>query len=107
MTGDFRLFCASVIRFSEEEWLAMEKCLSVKKLRKKEHFLKEGEICYRMGFITEGSTRLYFLVDGEDITKDFCFTNDFTGSVASFQTGKPARFNVVAMEDTTLVTFDF
>lgn len=107
MTENFRTFCSSIIQFNEEEWLAMEKCLSVKTLRKKEHFLREGEICHRMGFITEGFTRLYFLVDGEDVTKDFCFGNSFTGSVASFQTGKPAKFNVVAMEDTTLVTFDF
>lgn len=84
----------------------MEKCLSTKRLRKKEHFLREGEVCQRMGFITQGSTRLYFLVDGIEITKDFCFPNGFTGSVASFQSGKPARFNVIAMEDTTLLTFD-
>ena len=60
-----------------------------------------------MGFVTEGFTRLYFLLDGEEVTKDFCFENNFTGSVASFQTRKPAQFNVVAMEDTTLITFGF
>ncbi|MFD2164572.1 Crp/Fnr family transcriptional regulator [Paradesertivirga mongoliensis] len=107
MKENFRSFCESIISFNDEEWQAMEKCLSIKRLRKNEHFLLEGEVCYRMGFVTEGFTRLYFLVDGEEVTKDFCFENNFTGSVASFQTQRPAQFNVVAMEDTTLITFGF
>lgn len=107
MIEKFRSFCSSIVHFNEEEWEAMEKCLSLKTLKKNQHFLRNGEICSKMGFIIEGSTRLYFLVDGEDVTKDFCFENGFTGSVASFQTRKPAQFNVVAMEETTLVTFEY
>jgi CRP-like cAMP-binding protein len=107
MIEKFKSFCSTIVKFNDDEWKAMEKCLGVKTLKKNEHFLRSGEVCTKMGFVIEGSTRLYFLVDGEDITKDFCFENSFTGSVASFQTKKPARFNVVAMEDTRLVTLDY
>lgn len=107
MIENFKSFCSSVVTFNDEEWAGMEKCLSVKIIKRNEHFLWSGEVCTKMGFITKGSTRLYFLIDGTDVTKDFCFENSFTGSVASFQTRRPARFNVVAMEDTQLVTIEF
>ena len=107
MIENFKSFCASIVTFNDEEWAAMERCLSVKLLKKNQHFLTNGEICSKMGFITRGCTRLYFLIDGQEVTKDFCFENTFTGSVASFQTRKPAQFNVVAMEDSELVTIEF
>ena len=71
-------------------------------LKKKEHFLREGEICKTIGFITKGYIRLYYLHEGEDITKDFNFETNFCGSNASFTTQSPARFNIVAMEDVTM-----
>jgi CRP-like cAMP-binding protein len=107
MFDHFKTFCSSIVKFNEDEWAAMEKCLAVKTLKKNQHFLTSGEVCTKMGFITHGCTRLYFLIDGAEVTKDFCFENSFTGSVASFQTRKPAQFNVVAIEDTQLVTIEF
>lgn len=107
MVETFKSFCSSVVKFNQQEWEAMEKCLAVRSLKKNDHFLTSGEVCTKMGFITQGSTRLYFLVDGLEVTKDFCFEHSFTGSVASFQTRTPAHFNVIAMEDTQMVTLEF
>lgn len=73
-----------------------------RKLKKKEYFLREGEVCRTIGFITQGYIRLYYLHEGEDITKDFNFESNFCGSNASFTTQTPARFNIVAMEDLTI-----
>jgi CRP-like cAMP-binding protein len=88
---------------TEEEWQALERNLHPVKLRKKEHFLREGEVCTRYGFIMKGSVRLYFLVDGEEICKDLLFEKTFTGSLASFTLQKPALFNIAAIEETTLL----
>ncbi|MBW8324184.1 MAG: Crp/Fnr family transcriptional regulator [Prolixibacteraceae bacterium] len=107
MIDIFKSFCSTKVTFNEVEWAAMEKCISVKTLKKNQHFLRSGDVCMKMGFITQGSTRLYFLIDGVEVTKDFCFENNFTGSIASFQTRKPALFNVVAMEDTELITLEY
>lgn len=49
--------------------------------------------------------RLYYTVDGEEVTKDFNFENIFCGSYASFSLQQPSRFNIVAMEDVELYTF--
>jgi CRP-like cAMP-binding protein len=107
MIDKFKFFCAKVISFNEEEWSAMEKCLKVKVIGKNEYFLREGEVCHKMGFITEGYTRLIFLIQGEEVTKDFCFENTFTGSLASFLSHKPAQFSVMAMEETRLIIFEY
>jgi len=103
----FKKYCSAVIDFTEEEWQAMEMCLRIKNLPKNEHFLKQGETCNRMAFVSEGYTRLYFLIEGEELTKDFCFENTFTGGFASFLSHNPSAFNVVAMEETVLLTIEY
>ncbi|ABG60123.1 cyclic nucleotide binding regulatory protein [Cytophaga hutchinsonii ATCC 33406] len=105
--NQFKKFCAAIISFDEEEWQAMEKCLRIKFLSKDDYFLRQGKTCSRMGFVCKGYTRLFFLIDGEEHTKDFCFENTFTGSLASFLVRKPAAFNVVAMEDTYMLTIEY
>jgi len=104
---NFQAFCTSIISFTESEWQAFEKHLIIKKLNKNQHFLQEGETCNKIAFIAKGCTRLYFLVQEEEVTKDFCFENTFTGSVASFLSRQPSHFNVIAMEDTELVTIHY
>ncbi len=59
-----------------------------------------------MAFIAKGYVRFYFLVEDEEVTKEFNFENTFCGSYASFITGSPSRFNVKAMEDLSLLIFD-
>lgn len=103
----FKKFCAAIVPFSDEEWQAMENCIRVKKLLKNEYFVKQGETCTKMAFVSKGYSRLYFLMDGEEITKDFCFEETFTGSFASFLSQKPSAFNVVAMEEMLVLTIEY
>ncbi len=105
--NQFKKMCAALISFNEEEWLAMEKCIHIKFISKNEYFLRQGETCNKMAFICQGYTRLFFLIEGEEQTKDFCFENTFTGSFASFLSRQPAAFNVIAMEDTHMLTIDY
>ena len=89
---------------SPDVWADMEKILQKKSLKKKDYFLRQGEVCKRLGFITKGYLRVYYLVNGEETTKDFNFENSFCGSYASFSLQQPSLFNAVAMEDTILYT---
>jgi CRP/FNR family transcriptional regulator, anaerobic regulatory protein len=81
----------------------LQSVVKERRLKKKEHFLREGEICKSVGFIKEGYVRLYYLHQGEDITKDFNFETNFCSSHASFSMQEPSRFNIVAMEDVVLL----
>ena len=105
MVHPLRAFVEQKVRLEEGAWEVFEKRLSVRQLKKKELFLREGQICRQLGFITKGYVRLYYLLNGEEITKDFNFENFFCGSYASFSLQQPSRFNVIAMEDVELYVF--
>jgi CRP-like cAMP-binding protein len=103
MLNQFKAFISGLVEPTAEEWQALESGIRPVILQKKQHFLREGEICTRYGFILKGCVRLYFLVDGEEICKDLLFENTFTGSLASFTLQKPALFNIAAIEETRLM----
>jgi CRP-like cAMP-binding protein len=90
-----------------EAWNAFVAKIRLRNLKKKEHYLREGEICNKVGFINKGCVRMYFLVDGEEICKDLQFENAFTGSLASLMLRKPAFFNIAAIEDTVLLEIQY
>ncbi len=102
MGDELRLFFEKQVPLDKGAWEETEKIIHVKELRRKEHFLNQGEICRQLGFIVNGYVRLYFLKDGDEVTKDFNFENSFCGSYASFSLQRPSRFNIVAMEKVKL-----
>ncbi len=104
MGEELRAYFTPLAGLNDQEWQAFSEVLSSRVLKRKEHFLRQGEVCRKLGFIAAGCTRVYFMLDGEDITKDFNFENSFCGSFASFSLQQPSRFNVVAMEETKLYT---
>lgn len=91
------------VALEEGAWEKLQQSITFKHLKRKEHFLRQGELARHIGLITQGYARLYYLQDGKEITKDFNFENFFCGSYASFSLQQPSRFNVVAMEDLTLI----
>lgn len=97
-TNKLRCVIATVSDIDDEAWEAAEAVFKTKQLKKKEYFLRQGEVCRYIGFIHSGYTRLFFNLNDTDITKDFNMENSFCGSYASFISGAPSHFNVVAME---------
>jgi CRP/FNR family transcriptional regulator, anaerobic regulatory protein len=102
MGEELKSFIERQVHLKEGAWEEFQKFIEVRDLKRKEHFLKQGEVCRHLGFMVKGYVRLYFLTDGEEITKDFNFENSFCGSYASFSLQQPSRFNVVAMEKVRL-----
>ena len=93
----FKNIVDRLVQPDEEAWHAFVSKVQPQSLKKKQHYLKEGEICNKVAFITKGCVRMYFLVDGEEICKDLQFENAFTGSLASMMLRKPAFFNMDAI----------
>lgn len=104
MSHPLRTFIEQRVPLTDGAWEDCQRGLGYLKLKRKEHFLREGQICRQVGFIVRGYMRLYYLHNGEEITKDFNFENFFCGSYASFSMQQPSRFNVIAMEDAELHT---
>jgi CRP/FNR family transcriptional regulator, anaerobic regulatory protein len=104
MGDELKSFFEKQVPLEKQAWKDLQEIIEPKEFKRKDHFLHQGEICKQLGFIVKGYVRLYFLKDGDEITKDFNFENSFCGSYASFSLRQPSRFNIVAMEKLKLYT---
>ena len=71
-----------------------------KKLRKRQYFLQEGNVCKYIGFIVKGSART-FTVDekGHEHILKLAIENWLLADFESFYLLTPSRFNIEALED--------
>jgi len=71
-----------------------------KKLRRRQYFLQEGDVCKYIGFIVKGSART-FTVDekGHEHILKLSLENWWLADFESFYLLTPSRFNIEALED--------
>jgi len=71
-----------------------------KKLRKRQYFLQEGDVCKYIGFIVKGSART-FTVDekGHENVLKLAVENWWLADFESFYLLTPSRFNIEALEN--------
>ena len=95
----------SLIPLLEEEIEVIKRVFVPKKLRKKQYFLQEGEVCQYMGFVVAGAMRQY-TVDGKGAEHVFQLSieNWWAGDLESYTMLTPSRYYVDAWEDTLLLT---
>lgn len=104
MTDQFRQYISQIIQLEEEEIWSIERLMTEQVLLKKEHLVREMDVCNKIAFFSEGYFRFYYYSsEGIEITSDFVFAPGFVTSYTSLITGMPSRVNVQAMEDTKLM----
>ncbi|TWJ03594.1 CRP-like cAMP-binding protein [Mucilaginibacter frigoritolerans] len=84
---------------ADDKHLLME-YFKPKKLRKRQYFLQEGDVCKYIGFIVKGSART-FTVDekGHEHILKLSLENWWLADFESFYLLTPSRFNIEALED--------
>ncbi|NHA06140.1 Crp/Fnr family transcriptional regulator [Mucilaginibacter sp. HC2] len=98
-----RELIARMTEMNDEAWEASIDRFKIKRLKKRQYFVKQGDVCRQVGFIVSGYTRLFYNLKDAEVTKDFNTEYMFCGSYASFISKAPAHFNVIAMEPLTLL----
>ena len=89
--------------FEASEIEAIAKLFTVKKLKKQESFVREGEYCKAIALIQSGIFRSYYTSENADEhTYCFRFPNDLMASYTSFITGEPSREHMQAITDATI-----
>lgn len=89
---------------AEVEWLRT--CSTVRKLRKWQSLLHEGEVWRHQCFIVSGSCRLYRLDEkGTDHTLHFAVENWWVTDHESYRTEMPSVYNIEALAKTTVITW--
>ncbi|MBK8946081.1 MAG: Crp/Fnr family transcriptional regulator [Ignavibacteriae bacterium] len=75
---------------------------------KGEFYIREGETPNKIGFITKGLMKYYYIdLDGNEWIKYFSGENSFTASYASFLYQFPSLYFIEAIEDTTILSINF
>src|SRR6202012_1647758 len=94
----------SSVELAEDERNLIMNKLKQKKLRKRQFFLQEGDVCKYMGFIITGATRM-FAVDekGHEHILHFGLEEWWVGDYESFYLLTPSKYYVEALEDIDMI----
>jgi len=94
----------SKIPLTEEEQELIKNYLTLKKLRKKQWLLQEGDVCKCVCFVEKGALRLYKVnEDGSEHIVQFALDGQFLTDLYSFLTNEPSIYNIDAIEESELV----
>ena len=78
---------------------------TIREMKKKEHFLKQGSICKYGGFVVKGCYRNYIISsEGKEVNTLFGFENWWMGDVSSFVNQTPSKINCEILEDSIVLT---
>ena len=94
------------IVLSENDKNIIKEKFSLRMIKRKDYFLKEGDLGFEQAFIISGSMRVYY-IDGksQEHVLYFGFNDWWVGDLASFQMKTASQLNVQAIEDTWLLAF--
>lgn len=98
---------SSVKELPEENWEEIKTHFKFRSLKRKEHFLRAGEVAKEVAFINLGMMRMYYVTkNGHEANRSFASENSFFGDHASLLLGEPSRFSIQAMEPCEILAFE-
>ena len=104
MFETFEAYITANGQFTRDELQFMRSLAIIKKLRRRQLLLKEGEICQYKTFITKGLLKAYCLKnDGTEHIMRFSPENTWIADHESFSKQLPSRCNIEALEPSEVV----
>ena len=92
------------VPLTEEEQELIENYLTLKKLRKRQYLLQEGDVCKSVAFVENGALRLYNVTEnGTEHIVQFALEGQFLTDLYSFFVNEPSIYNIDSIEDSELV----
>ncbi|HEX3571233.1 MAG TPA: Crp/Fnr family transcriptional regulator [Acidobacteriaceae bacterium] len=96
---------AELSEASRKSW---QRLLRPESYRKGEHFVELGQIPLKVGFVLRGLFSQNYISESGDATIKYFFPEGrFAASVGAMLAGRPSTFSVVALEDSTLLCYNF
>jgi len=88
----------------DKEISAILEIFQVRELLKGEFFKDQNQICDRLGFLINGSTRHFVIKrNGEEVTVRVVQENNFVADIFSVRTGEKTPINIEVLEPTTML----
>lgn len=102
----FQQYIDNRATFTEAEKERIRSVSLIKKIRKRQYLLQEGDVWKYHAFVTTGCLRTYSIDEkGNEHIIGFSIENWWCGDRESLLSGEPSRFNIDAIEDSELVMF--
>lgn len=100
-------YVANCISLTPEELNLFHSLLKVKRVRKRNYLLQEGEICDFEAYIVKGCIRTYYLSDdGAETILSFAIEDWWVSDLYSFTEQKPSSMFIESIEDCELLVID-
>ena len=95
---------SSIISITPAEFNLYKSLFVTKKLRKRQYFLQETDVCKYQAFIEKGILRSYTIDDkGNEHILQFASEGWWMADLSSYLTGEPSFLNIDAVEDAELL----
>src|SRR5579871_4812571 len=106
--ADFVQFCNQFSRLDEAATYDLFTNLKTRSLKEGDCLLKEGEVCRHLFFVHDGLLKMFFSRDDKEFIMRFFSENLLFSAFESYLTQTPSRFNIMALEPTTvtLISYD-
>ncbi|OKS86103.1 Crp/Fnr family transcriptional regulator [Mucilaginibacter polytrichastri] len=106
MKDKFSQYLLDKIPIAENELQLINRLCSVRKLRRNQYLLQEGDTCNFVAFVVSGCLRTYKTdFKGNEHIVYFAAENWWAGDRESYVKKMPSAFNIDAVEETELVYF--
>ena len=83
----------------QEVHQALKEASTIRRYKKGDLLLQQGEVCQRSFHLLTGIARKYYLNEGKEITTEIYFQNDLALSFESYVLQKPGREYIEALTD--------
>ena len=95
------------IQLTPEETTYFTSLLKERKFRRKQYLLQEGDVSRYENFVTKGCLRTYQIDQkGQEYIVQFAVEDWWIGDMYSFLTQKPSKYNIDALEDSTVLSIE-
>lgn len=95
-----------ITTLAADEIKVLAESMVVKEFNKNEYLVEEGQFSNDTFFILNGCVRQFRILDGDDITTNFYTEEQWIISLENFDGKTASKYNLVCMEDTTVVVGD-
>jgi CRP-like cAMP-binding protein len=94
----------AIVPISKEKFECFKTSFAPKKLRKRQYFLQEGDVCKYQAFVEKGIMRSYTIDEkGNEHVLQFASEGWWAADLSSYLTNEPSFLDIDALEDVELL----
>jgi CRP-like cAMP-binding protein len=91
----------------DKEWNEVAKVAKLIRLKKRQHFVKIGDIPDKMGFISSGILGVFYITEqGDERILSFRGENQLVAALGPFLEGQPSWYGIRALAESVLLCVD-